>query len=170
LNFSREGAAVRDQDLRQSQDTVRSPAGADFSRRRSLVGALAGAIGALLVGGSLWSVWRFVFPTEKKGAEGQVAIPRSKIAPGGAHFFRFQGHPAVVVEPIAGQFVALSAVCTHLGCIVTWKPQEKIFFCPCHGGRFSETGEVLGGPPPKPLPRYTVEVRPDEVVVLGEKA
>ena len=142
----------------------------DFARRRSVIAALAGAIGASVVGGGAWAVWRFVFPVARKGAEGQVGIPRAKIEPGGAHFFRFQGHPAVVVEPAPGQFVALSAVCTHLGCIVTWRPQEKIFFCPCHAGRYSETGNVLGGPPPKPLPRFAVEVGPDEIVVREERA
>jgi nitrite reductase/ring-hydroxylating ferredoxin subunit len=47
--------------------------------------------------------------------------------------------------------VALSAVCTHLGCVVAWQDQAGEFLCPCHGGRFSADGQVLGGPPPKPL-------------------
>jgi len=68
-----------------------------------------------------------------------------------------------------GRFLAFSAVCTHLGCVVTWRPEEKIFFCPCHAGRFSEDGEVLGGPPPKPLPRYAVEAGPGEIVIRKVK-
>jgi glycine/D-amino acid oxidase-like deaminating enzyme/nitrite reductase/ring-hydroxylating ferredoxin subunit len=45
-----------------------------------------------------------------------------------------------------GQLHAYSAVCTHLGCIVTWNNSEKSFDCPCHGSRFSSTGNVINGP------------------------
>lgn len=47
----------------------------------------------------------------------------------------------------AGKFHAVSAVCTHAGCIVNWNNAEKSWDCPCHGGRFSCTGDVLNGPP-----------------------
>src|SRR5215211_2473900 len=45
-----------------------------------------------------------------------------------------------------GQLHTYSAVCTHLGCIVTWNNSEKSFDCPCHGSRFSLTGNVINGP------------------------
>ncbi|HEV2877673.1 MAG TPA: FAD-dependent oxidoreductase [Nitrososphaeraceae archaeon] len=45
-----------------------------------------------------------------------------------------------------GQLYAYSAVCTHLGCTVTWNNSEKSFDCPCHGSRFSSSGTVVNGP------------------------
>src|SRR5918993_527757 len=45
-----------------------------------------------------------------------------------------------------GQLHTYSAICTHLGCIVTWNNSEKSFVCPCHGSRFSPTGKVINGP------------------------
>jgi len=48
-------------------------------------------------------------------------------------------------------FWALSSVCTHLGCITRFQPDEGIFACPCHGSRFALDGEVLHGPAPRPL-------------------
>lgn len=49
-------------------------------------------------------------------------------------------------------FFAMSAVCTHLGCLTAWKPELGIIACPCHGSKFSREGVKLEGPAPKPLP------------------
>jgi|SRR5215471_15197192 len=49
-------------------------------------------------------------------------------------------------------FFSLSAVCTHLGCLTTWKPELGMIACPCHGSKFRQSGEKIEGPAPKPLP------------------
>ena len=48
-------------------------------------------------------------------------------------------------------FRAMSSVCTHLGCITRYQPDDGVVACPCHGSRFSLDGEVLAGPAPRPL-------------------
>ena len=48
----------------------------------------------------------------------------------------------------------LNSRCTHLSCTVNWKEEEGIFLCPCHDASFGQEGEVLDGPPPRPLDRY----------------
>lgn len=55
---------------------------------------------------------------------------------------------------------ALSATCTHLGCQVRWDAASTTFRCPCHGGVFDAQGNVVDGPPPRPLDR--VDTRLDE--------
>lgn len=64
---------------------------------------------------------------------------------------------------------AFSPVCTHLGCFVNWDANKKTFICPCHGGKFSMSGEVIGGPPPAPLKKLPLHIENDKVYV-GVKA
>lgn len=64
-------------------------------------------------------------------------------------------------------FVALSNICTHLGCRVRWIADKKIYFCPCHNGVFDINGNVLDGPPPRPLDRYQTKVEEASLFILG---
>ncbi len=64
-------------------------------------------------------------------------------------------------------FTAMSNVCTHLGCRVRWAADQKQFFCPCHNGVFDANGNVVSGPPPKPLNQYEVKVENGQLSILG---
>ncbi|MCF6178261.1 MAG: ubiquinol-cytochrome c reductase iron-sulfur subunit [Geopsychrobacter sp.] len=134
-------------------------------QRRTFLGILLGGVGVILAGVFTWPIFRFLAPRDLGGAGAQVRVGKSEIKVGGAHFFSFQGRPAVLLQPSAGDYVALSAVCTHLGCIVKWVDGKGEFLCPCHGGRFSAEGKVLGGPPPKALETYTVTLDANDLVV-----
>ena len=64
-------------------------------------------------------------------------------------------------------YVAMSNICTHLGCRVRWIEDQQQFFCPCHNAAFDKAGEVMTGPPPRPLDQYEVKVEEDQLFVLG---
>ena len=64
-------------------------------------------------------------------------------------------------------FVAMSNICTHLGCRVRWIASQDQFFCPCHNAAFSKNGEVMDGPPPRPLNQYQVKEEDGQLFVLG---
>jgi len=65
--------------------------------------------------------------------------------------------------------VAYSDVCTHLSCAVLYKPAEQQFYCPCHEGHFdAATGDVLAGPPTRPLPSIELKVSGDTVYAVKE--
>ncbi len=63
-------------------------------------------------------------------------------------------------------FIAMSNICTHLGCHIRWISEKNQFYCPCHNGVFDASGTVVSGPPPRPLNRYDVKVENDQLFVL----
>ena len=66
----------------------------------------------------------------------------------------------------ARTYIAMSNICTHLGCHIRWIAEQNQFFCPCHNGVFDASGNVISGPPPRPLNRYDVKVENDQLFVL----
>jgi menaquinol-cytochrome c reductase iron-sulfur subunit len=56
------------------------------------------------------------------------------------------------------QVSALSNICTHLACRVNWQEENQEFVCPCHSAKFDKDGNVLDGPPPRPMDTYPVKV------------
>ncbi len=76
----------------------------------------------------------------------------------------FRNERVAILKDDSGYY-ALSLICTHLGCTVTVTPE--MLSCPCHGSRFDRQGRVLTGPAERALERMDVELRGQEVVVLG---
>jgi cytochrome b6-f complex iron-sulfur subunit len=74
--------------------------------------------------------------------------------------------PFYVIRVDAARVVAMSAVCTHVRCILGFDRERRALVCPCHDGRFDLAGNVLSGPPPRPLASYRVSIRAGEVFVL----
>ncbi|MDH5510017.1 MAG: Rieske 2Fe-2S domain-containing protein [Nitrospinota bacterium] len=149
--------------------TKETSAGTPNETRRgfflTLLFSFFGSVSAL---GFAYPMGMYLWPRERvlKGTGARtMKIPLSDVPIGEARFVRFLGKPAVVVRPNEQLTIALSPVCTHLGCIVKWREKEKEFLCPCHGGRFDVKGAVLGGPPPYPLPTFITSLEADYVVI-----
>ena len=101
--------------------------------------------------------------TSSSGAGGTL-VALSKVPVGGAVSAKSpDGKPVIVAQPSAGQVVAFSAKCTHMGCTVA--PQGAKLQCPCHGSQFDTlTGKVLHGPAQRPLAAFPVKVEGGTVV------
>ncbi|WP_225755719.1 FAD-dependent oxidoreductase [Actinotalea sp. Marseille-Q4924] len=81
-----------------------------------------------------------------------VASPE-ELQPGSGAVLRVEGERCAVYRDDAGDLHAVSARCTHLGCLVGFNDAERAWECPCHGSRFGIDGEVLQGPANRPLER-----------------
>ena len=131
--------------------------------RRNFLGTLVGWIFGLTVVGWIIPIIAYFFPKSKGETENIFMDPSgnpitvSAVLEEGSKTGLAFGDATVVIN-YKGELRAFSAVCTHLGCIVSWKKDEGIFFCPCHAGKFDPSGNVISGPPPKPLPQYRVKV------------
>jgi cytochrome b6-f complex iron-sulfur subunit len=122
------------------------------------------SVGAL---GTIYPVLRFLFPPKESSVgreEKTLVAETSELPEGKAKFFRFRNKPSIVINTKAG-ITAVSAVCTHLGCIVKWDETTHLLKCPCHEGNFDPSGKVLSGPPPKPLAPLQVQVVEDKIYV-----
>jgi nitrite reductase/ring-hydroxylating ferredoxin subunit len=132
---------------------------------RRVVVRLAWIIGALVFfGGQLWIILKLFFGAKSSPyAPGPVQVGRAdQFAIGSVtHFWKER---FLLVRQPTG-FLALSHLCTHSVCNVDYLPEQRVIYCPCHGARFSLTGEVLMGPATRPLDRFAATVRNGQVVV-----
>jgi len=95
---------------------------------------------------------------------GTVLGAASEIPVGGGKIFT--AAKVVVTQPARGRYQGFSAVCTHVGCLLSEVANGTID-CPCHGSEFRiTTGAVVTGPAPRPLPKEQVKIIDGKVVLL----
>ena len=149
--------------------------------RRNFMGAATFAIGGIIgLGLAIPAITYIIGPAVKdESAEEWIPLgPTSKVEIGIPTLFKVTierqtgwivntSELSVYIYTDDGRnYVAMSNICTHLGCRVRWISDEKIFYCPCHNAVFDQEGEVVTGPPPKPLDRFEVKVENDRIFVL----
>lgn len=94
------------------------------------------------------------------------------MAPGSALNFRYpnENDTAILIRAADGEYYAFEQKCTHLTCPVYYAKENDRIECPCHEGGFDvHTGNVLYGPPPRPLGRIEIEERNGEIWAVGKK-
>jgi cytochrome b6-f complex iron-sulfur subunit len=135
--------------------------------RRKVIDLFLGGSLIATIAAFLYPVVRYLLPPKKTGVveNSVVAAKTGELAPNSAKLFRFGPAPALLVSTPDGTLVALSAVCTHLTCTVRFEAESGTLFCPCHNGRFDLAGNVLSGPPPRPLETFAVSVAGSDIVV-----
>src|SRR5690606_17738463 len=141
----------------------------EYVSRKDLVRFICLTSFAFVVG-QFW-IWANGLRARRAPAPGALAIARVDDRPvGGAMTFTYpeDGPPRLLIRTGAASFVAYDQQCTHLLCPVVPAFEQRRLHCPCHNGWFDlDTGAPLAGPPRRPLPRVTLEVRDGTVYATG---
>ncbi len=136
-------------------------------RRKFLDWVLGTSAGALVLAVFYPATRYMVPPDAAESSSSSVTLPLSPddVAPNTGQVFKFGNRPGLLVRTSTNELKAFSAACTHLGCIVQYRPDLAEIWCACHNGHFDLNGRNVSGPPPTPLEEFTVNVRGDEIIV-----
>ncbi len=132
--------------------------------RRKLITYAWIAAGVIVIGELIGGVFAFLWPRRRREKEEKIFVAGKVSDFKVGEVVPFRKEKTFVVR-LEGGFLAISSVCTHLHCIVNWNAITKRFECPCHGAKFNKEGEVLEGPPPRPLDINKLEVAAGNVVI-----
>ncbi len=152
-----------------------------MSSRRDFMGMALGGFSALGGLAALYAMKRSWDPLPSVKAAGFTTVDLSGAQENVLSVEKWRGKPIFILKKsadmpsderdvIVGQdrYLVAIGLCTHLGCIPAYLPNDKIFHCACHGGEFDASGREIFGPPPSPLviPPFKID---GTQLVLGEE-
>ncbi len=143
---------------------LREPEG---TRRRFLTWFLSTSVGLFLIA-VLYPVSRYLMPPpleESPARTVRLTVTTEEVKPNSGQIFKFGSRPGILIRTPSGELRAFSAICTHLACIVQYRPDLGHIWCACHNGHFDLNGKNMTGPPPRPLERYIIKVQQERIVV-----
>lgn len=137
------------------------------SKRREFINWLLGCAGIATAGSIIYPIYKFIIPPEtmETTATSVVAGEVKELPVNGWKIFKFGNKPAILIRLKEDTYLAFSAKCTHLDCIVQYKPDVKMIWCACHNGLYDLTGKNISGPPPRPLEMYKVNILGNQIIV-----
>ena len=133
--------------------------------RRRFLSILLTALGSTAIVSFAYPLLRFVAPPQAKTGIQKLTIKKDDISAGESKEIVLGNTPAIIINVTGKGYIALSRVCTHLGCLVQYDKGEQKLVCPCHAGFFDLEGHVLSGPPPKPLQAIPLSVEGGNIII-----
>jgi len=140
-------------------------AGPSIGRRDFLNEISAAALGITGLGGMVVSL-RYISPNVLFEPPSRFRVGMPEDYP--VNSVSFLREQQIYVVRTAEGFTALSAVCTHPGCITELRAADNLIACPCHGSKFNRNGVKVAGPAPQPLPHLSVQLAPDGQIVVDK--
>jgi len=135
--------------------------------RRVFLNILTGGIVGSLLSWFLYPIVRFLIPPKGDSQDPDVVqINAIEVPSGRSKIINYKNTPTIVINTGQSLF-ALTAVCTHLGCIVQWDEASQEIVCPCHAAKYDLNGNVKSGPAPKPLTLVKSKIV-DDKILIGE--
>jgi len=133
--------------------------------RRQLLKTSLAFLGTTTLISFVYPASKFLVRPKSSVPDAPLTINKNEIPTGTAKEIVFNETPLVVINRRGSGFIALSRVCTHLGCLVGYDKFNNKLVCPCHAGEFDLEGRVLSGPATKPLLRYPLKVAADQITI-----
>ena len=142
--------------------------------RRSFLNVLVGVSSLPLIGTVAYPIIRYLWPSAQKdslrtGAFVEAAKVKD-VAPNASKIFQYGSQAGILIKTKDGEYKAFLATCTHLSCIVQYRPEQGDILCACHNGVYDVNGKNVSGPPPRPLELLKVVVKGNKVLVTSAKA
>lgn len=147
----------------EQQESDSAHEGSSLDRRTFLTRVGVGACAAACGGAGLVTL-DFIHPEVLFEPSPSFVAGRRALFPEGTVFFEREKKVYIIAD--SRGVYAMSAVCTHLGCITRFRSESRVIACPCHGSIFNLEGEVAGGPAPRPLPWLEVRLNEREELVV----
>ena len=147
-----------------------------ITRRNALNYLIGSGITALGIG-TIYPIIRYIIPPpgQEAGTNSVSAAKIGELKPNEGKIFKFGNSPGIIVLKPGGDpgnassYVAFTAVCSHLNCTVQYRDDLSEIWCACHNGHFDLNGNVISGPPPKPLTQFKVAIKGEEIFVSKEE-
>jgi cytochrome b6-f complex iron-sulfur subunit len=134
-------------------------------KRRSFLRLLTSVLGLGALGTFAYPLFRFLLPIGAEAKAKSISLAKRDLPVDTTKDLMIGTTPSIVINSRDKGYVAFSRVCTHLGCLVKYDKAKSQFICPCHAGVFDLEGNVVSGPPPKPLRKLAVRVEGDNLVI-----
>ena len=137
------------------------------SKRNFLKFILSGGLTALAA-----SIFYPILAYMKPPKQGEVEVTSvkagkiSEIEKDSGKIIKFGTKPVILVRTATDELRAFSATCTHLDCTVQFKKEMGLIWCACHNGKYDLNGRNIEGPPPRPLDRFDVVMKGDDVLIV----
>jgi cytochrome b6-f complex iron-sulfur subunit len=134
-------------------------------KRRSFLKVLTSVLGLGALATLGYPLFRFLFFFKTTLQKATVIFPLARLPVGASENLLVGETPAIVIHKPTG-FIVLSRVCTHLGCLVNYDKARQLLICPCHNGIYDLNGNVVSGPPPRPLPTFSFKIKGDNIEIV----
>ena len=134
-------------------------------KRRRFLGSVVAFFGTIAFGSFAYPLVRFLAPPRSVAETKKLTLLKAEVPLGGSRDIIVNGTPGIVINRSGKGLVAFSRICTHLGCLVQYDRENMRLVCPCHAGTFDLEGNVLGGPPPKALPKLPLRVEGENILI-----
>ncbi len=136
-----------------------------MTNRRQFLQKTLAFLGLTTLASFLFPLYKYFSPPAGEAEGKKLVLSKKEIPVGEAKDIVFNNTPGVVINRPEMGYVALSRVCTHLGCLVEFQKEQKRLLCPCHAGIYDFSGSVIAGPPPKPLLQFPLKVDGDSIII-----